>query len=93
MFGPFLLRLLTKTVCSTVCSHEWCSVVMIVGLGGPEGGGMRRTLSQERWFKHCKSPGTKVSLFLKANGVLPVPTLCELSLILPVPTLSELLKN
>ena len=38
-FGPFLFRLLTKTVCSTVCSHEWCSVVMIVGLGGPEGGG------------------------------------------------------
>ncbi len=66
---------------------------MIVGLGGPEGGGMRRTLSQEQWFKHCKSPGTKVSLFLKANGVLPVPTLCELSLLLPVPTLSELLKN
>ncbi len=69
-FGPFLFRLLTKTVCST----EHHSLVMIVGLGGPEGGGMRRTLSQERWFKHCKSPGTKVSLFLKANGVLPVPT-------------------
>jgi len=39
VFGPFLLSLLTKTVCSTVCSHEWCSVVMIVVLGGPEGGG------------------------------------------------------
>jgi len=34
-----LFRLLTKTVWSTVWSHEWCSVVMIVGLGGPEGGG------------------------------------------------------
>ncbi len=39
VFGPFLLRLLTKTVCSTVCSREWCSVVMIVGLGDPRGGG------------------------------------------------------
>ena len=39
------------------------------------------------------SPGTIVSLFLKGNGVLPVSTLCELSLILPVPTLSEVLKN
>ena len=33
VFGPFLLRLLTKTVWTTVWSHEWCSVVMIVGLG------------------------------------------------------------
>jgi uncharacterized ion transporter superfamily protein YfcC len=30
VFGPFLLRLLTKTVCSTVCSLEWCSVVMMM---------------------------------------------------------------
>ena len=63
------------------------------GPGGTRGGGMRRTFSQERWFKHYKSPDTIVSLFLKTNGVLPVPTLCELSLILPVPTLSEVLKN
>ena len=51
-FGPFLLRLLTKTVCSTVCSHEWCSVVMIVGLGGPEGG-MNNTLMFEIKSDKC----------------------------------------
>jgi len=33
VFGPFLLRLQRRTVCSTAYSHEWCSVVMIVGLG------------------------------------------------------------
>ena len=47
-----LLRLLTKTVCSTVCSHEWCSVVMIVGLGGPEGG-MNNTLMFEIKSDKC----------------------------------------